>query len=69
MSEWLSGGAPPCQGGGRGFESRLALFLFAAETFETKGFPLFFALYSIYYPANAFSISASFSSRSRLLKQ
>ena len=24
--EWLSGGAPPCQGGGRGFESRLALF-------------------------------------------
>ena len=27
MREWLSGGAPPCQGGGRGFESRLALFL------------------------------------------
>ena len=29
MREWLRGGAPPCQGGGRGFESRLALFLIA----------------------------------------
>ena len=29
MREWLSGGAPPCQGGGRGFESRLALYFFA----------------------------------------
>ena len=28
MREWLSGGAPPCQGGGRGFDPRLALFLF-----------------------------------------
>ena len=28
MREWLSGGAPPCQGGGRGFDSRLALFLY-----------------------------------------
>ena len=28
MREWLRGGAPPCQGGGRGFESRLALFCF-----------------------------------------
>ena len=27
MREWLSGGAPPCQGGGRGFDSRLALLL------------------------------------------
>lgn len=25
MREWLSGGARPCQGRGRGFESRLAL--------------------------------------------
>ena len=30
MREWLSGGAPPCQGGGRGFDSRLALFLLIA---------------------------------------
>ena len=30
MREWLSGGAPPCQGGGRGFDSRLALFLLGA---------------------------------------
>ena len=26
MREWLRGRAPPCQGGGRGSESRLALF-------------------------------------------
>ena len=25
MREWLSGGAPPCQGGGRGVAPRLAL--------------------------------------------
>ncbi len=25
LREWLSGGAPPCQGGGRGFDPRLAL--------------------------------------------
>ena len=31
MREWLRGGAPPCQGGGRGFESRLALFLFCRK--------------------------------------
>ena len=30
MREWLSGGVSPCQGEGRGFESRLALFLFPA---------------------------------------
>ena len=28
MREWLSGGVSPCQGEGRGFESRLVLFLF-----------------------------------------
>ena len=27
MREWLSGGVSPCQGEGRGFESRLALDL------------------------------------------
>ena len=26
MHEWLSGGVSPCQGEGRGFESRLALY-------------------------------------------
>ena len=31
MREWLSGGAPPCQGGGRGFESRLALLFFTGD--------------------------------------
>ena len=42
MREWLSGGAPPCQGGGRGFDPRLALFLFDAETFIFKGFRCFY---------------------------
>ena len=32
MREWLRGGASPCQGEGRGFESRLALFLFALKS-------------------------------------
>lgn len=31
MREWLSGGAPPCQGGGRGFDPRLALLLFYSK--------------------------------------
>ena len=31
MHEWLSGGASPCQGEGRGFESRLVLFIFARK--------------------------------------
>ena len=31
MHEWLSGGVSPCQGEGRGFESRLVLFLYKKE--------------------------------------
>ena len=31
MHEWLSGGAPPCQGGGRGFDPRLVLFIFRSH--------------------------------------
>ena len=38
MREWLRGGASPCQGEGRGFESRLALFLFAPEICQMAGF-------------------------------
>ena len=38
MREWLSGGAPPCQGGGRGFDPRLAL-LFLLRDIE--GYLLF----------------------------
>ena len=38
MREWLRGGAPPCQGGGRGFESRLALFLFSEDPGFTGSF-------------------------------
>ena len=38
MREWLSGGAPPCQGGGRGFDPRLAL-----EKNDTKSVSFFFS--------------------------
>ena len=31
MHEWLSGGVSPCQGEGRGFESRLALYVIYEE--------------------------------------
>ena len=37
MHEWLSGGVSPCQGEGRGFESRLVLF---KKTLKNKGFPV-----------------------------
>ena len=42
MREWLSGGAPPCQGGGRGFESRLALFLMAGISLILQGVLAFY---------------------------
>ena len=35
MREWLSGGAPPCQGGGRGFDPRLALYKITKKTFRS----------------------------------
>ena len=38
------GGVRPCQGRGRGFESRLALFLFTAETWVLSGVQLFFCV-------------------------
>ena len=31
MREWLSGGASPCQGEGRGFDPRFALFIFCGD--------------------------------------
>ena len=36
MHEWLSGGASPCQGEGRGFESRLVLY--ENDTFKYRFF-------------------------------
>ena len=36
MREWLSGGAPPCQGGGRGFDPRLALSKITKRTSELE---------------------------------
>lgn len=41
MREWLSGGVSPCQGEGRGFESRLALFSWAEISLIYKGFQPF----------------------------
>ena len=38
MREWLSGGAPPCQGGGRGFDSRLALSFILSPVDATGDF-------------------------------
>lgn len=39
--EWLSGGAPPCQGGGRGFDPRLALLFFKRYPMDTSFVILF----------------------------
>ena len=47
MREWLSGGVSPCQGEGRGFESRLALFLFVAEALIYKDFRYICASYRL----------------------
>ena len=44
MREWLRGGASPCQGEGRGFESRLALFLFALKSSIYAGFGVLLCL-------------------------
>ncbi len=41
MHEWLSGGVSPCQGEGRGFESRLVLSLIGAETLILQRFRYF----------------------------
>ena len=38
MREWLRGGASPCQGEGRGFESRLALSFFTRKSSNHAGF-------------------------------
>ena len=46
MREWLSGGVSPCQGEGRGFESRLALFLFIAEVLIYQDFRYFCVSYN-----------------------
>ena len=46
--EWLRGGASPCQGEGRGFESRLALFSFARKSGNHAGFRAFLCLKEMY---------------------
>ena len=50
MREWLSGGAPPCQGGGRGFDPRLALIFlpfFKGFAGHLQLFVLHFVLHKI----------------------
>ena len=42
MREWLSGGASPCQGEGRGFDPRLALLCVSAEMPYSWAFPPFY---------------------------
>ena len=46
MREWLSGGAPPCQGGGRGFDPRLALL-------KTLDFSRVFLFYVVFHVASS----------------
>ena len=59
MREWLSGGAPPCQGGGRGFDPRLALLLFVAEALILQGFRSFYVVAYLHPPApSRFIVSA-----------
>ena len=45
VREWLSGGAPPCQGGGRGFDPRLALLFFKRYPMDTSFVILFRDVY------------------------
>lgn len=42
VHEWLSGGVSPCQGEGRGFESRLVLYRQSGKSLKIQAFPLFF---------------------------
>ena len=53
MHEWLSGGVSPCQGEGRGFESRLVLFYchFLSGLSHGYGQAFFFDRKLRYFPA------------------
>ena len=58
LHEWLSGGVSPCQGEGRGFESRLVLFLLP---FQPVGDPAARSPGSVFYiHRNAASCGALF---------
>lgn len=49
MHEWLSGGVSPCQGEGRGFESRLVLFCYLKTGTVNFAAPVFKLFISAYY--------------------
>ena len=55
MREWLSGGVSPCQGEGRGFESRLVLFTWAEISLIYKGVSAFCVLQNIVDSCRHFS--------------
>ena len=54
MHEWLSGGVSPRQGEGRGFESRLVLFILPEKESSGKLLDLSFpgAFYTIIIPVD-----------------
>ena len=67
MREWLSGGAPPCQGGGRGFDPRLALlFLRIFRNGDRVSAPLRSALNACHWHAAPLAGSVSTPLRSAL---
>ena len=45
LHEWLSGGVSPCQGEGRGFESRLVLSIRCEKEEISDGYLLFFRMF------------------------
>ena len=68
MREWLSGGAPPCQGGGRGFDPRLALlFLRNFRNGDRVSAPLRSALNACHWHAAPLAGSVCAPLRSALL--
>ena len=53
MHEWLSGGVSPCQGEGRGFESRLVLSMIEKRVIR------WMALFSMFEPSRARTVRMS----------
>ena len=54
MHEWLSGGVSPCQGEGRGFESRLVLSMI-----QKRRYPLDISFFCMFKPCRARTVRLS----------
>ena len=54
MHEWLSGGVSPCQGEGRGFESRLVLSMI-----QKRRYPLDISFFCMFTPCRARTVRMS----------